>query len=55
MERAAPGAAPHDKDTPSMHSRREFLRGGAAVAGAGSALALLPASIRRALAIPASP
>ncbi len=37
-----------------MQSRREFLRGGAAIAGAGSALALLPASIRRALAIPAN-
>ncbi|EFV82549.1 non-hemolytic phospholipase C, partial [Achromobacter xylosoxidans C54] len=42
------------KDTPRMQSRREFLRGGAAIAGAGSALALLPASIRRALAIPAN-
>ncbi|WP_025137095.1 phosphocholine-specific phospholipase C [Achromobacter sp. DH1f] len=37
-----------------MQSRREFLRGSAAVAGAGSALALLPASIRLALAIPAN-
>jgi len=37
-----------------MHSRRDFLRNSAALAGAGSALALLPASIRRALAIPAN-
>ncbi|SIT25954.1 phosphocholine-specific phospholipase C [Achromobacter sp. MFA1 R4] len=37
-----------------MHSRRDFLRGSATLAGAGSALALFPAAIRRALAIPAN-
>jgi phospholipase C len=37
-----------------MQTRRDFLRSGATLAGAGSALALLPASIRRALAIPAA-
>ncbi|WMD18060.1 phospholipase C, phosphocholine-specific [Achromobacter seleniivolatilans] len=37
-----------------MHTRRDFLRNSATLAGAGSALALLPASIRRALAIPAN-
>ena len=37
-----------------MQTRRDFLRSGASLAGAGSALALLPASIRRALAIPAA-
>ncbi|MNX27555.1 Non-hemolytic phospholipase C precursor [compost metagenome] len=37
-----------------MHSRRDFLRNSAALAGAGSALALFPAAIRRALAIPAN-
>ncbi|MFF7396714.1 phosphocholine-specific phospholipase C [Achromobacter sp. NPDC008082] len=37
-----------------MHSRRDFLRTSASLAGAGSALAFLPASIRRALAIPAN-
>ena len=37
-----------------IHSRRDFLRNSAALAGAGSALALFPAAIRRALAIPAN-
>ncbi|WP_447918382.1 phosphocholine-specific phospholipase C [Achromobacter aegrifaciens] len=37
-----------------MQTRRDFLRSGASLAGATSALALLPASIRRALAIPAA-
>ena len=37
-----------------MQSRRDFLRNSAALAGAGSALALFPAALRRALAIPAN-
>ena len=37
-----------------MQSRRDFLRNSASLAGAGSALALFPAAIRRALAIPAN-
>ncbi|MEB3096090.1 phospholipase C, phosphocholine-specific [Achromobacter insolitus] len=37
-----------------MQTRRDFLRNSAALAGAGSALALFPAAIRRALAIPAN-
>lgn len=37
-----------------INSRRNFLRNSAALAGAASALGLLPASIRRALAIPAN-
>ncbi|MPS78915.1 MAG: phospholipase C, phosphocholine-specific [Achromobacter sp.] len=37
-----------------MSSRRDFLRNSAALAGASSALALFPAAIRRALAIPAN-
>ncbi len=37
-----------------MHTRRDFLRGSARLAAAGSALSLFPASIRRALAIPAN-
>ncbi len=37
-----------------MQTRRDFLRSGATLTGAASALALLPASIRRALAIPAA-
>ncbi|HBL64953.1 MAG TPA: hypothetical protein DDZ58_02285, partial [Achromobacter sp.] len=37
-----------------IHSRRDFLRNSAALAGAGSALAMFPAAIRRALAIPAN-
>ena len=37
-----------------MQTRRDFLRSSASLAGAASALALLPASIRRALAIPAA-
>lgn len=37
-----------------MHTRRDFLRNSASLAAAGSALALLPAPLRRAFAIPAA-
>ncbi|SSW63184.1 phosphocholine-specific phospholipase C [Achromobacter agilis] len=37
-----------------MHTRRDFLRNSASLAATGSALALLPASLRRAFAIPAA-
>ncbi|MBV2157996.1 phospholipase C, phosphocholine-specific [Achromobacter denitrificans] len=37
-----------------MHTRRNFLRNSATLAAAGSALAMLPAPLRRAFAIPAA-
>jgi phospholipase C len=41
------------EETPSSSKRRDFLRRSASIAGAASAAMLFPASIRRALAIPA--
>lgn len=42
------------QDDKTPNSRRNFLRGAATTAGAAAAMGLLPASIRRALAIPAA-
>jgi phospholipase C len=47
-------STPHSDASPALPGRRQFFRASAKTAGALSAMALLPASIQRALAIPAA-